>query len=71
MKEAKLLDSIGTAQMEQEIQNKVLAFTKQTHDRMAEETGIQPSLTDEDVKAYLGQVIKEVKKDRQQQNDHP
>jgi hypothetical protein len=29
---------------------------------MAEETGIQPSLTDEDVKAYLEQVLKEVKK---------
>lgn len=31
---------------------------------MAEETGIQPSLTDEDVKEYLEQVIREVKKDR-------
>jgi len=64
MKESRLLDSIGTAQMEQEIQNKVLTFTKRNQERMAEETGIQPSLTDEDVKEYLEQVIREVKKDR-------
>jgi hypothetical protein len=61
LREAKLLDSIGTAQMEQEIRKKVLAFTKQNQDRMTEETGIHPSLTDEDVKAYLEQVINEVK----------
>jgi hypothetical protein len=64
MKESRLLDSIGTAQMEQEIQKKVIEFTRQNQDKMAEETGIQPSLTDEDVKAYLEQVIREVKKDR-------
>ena len=34
---------------------------------MVEETGIQSSLTEEDMKSYLEQVIKEVKKDRQQQ----
>jgi hypothetical protein len=61
LRESKLLDSIGTAQMEQEIRKKVLAFTKQNQDRMTEETGIHPSLTDEDVKAYLEQVINEVK----------
>jgi hypothetical protein len=31
---------------------------------MAEETGIQSSLSEEDVKEYLQQVIEEVKKDR-------
>jgi hypothetical protein len=62
VRESKLLDSIGTAEMELEIQRRVLTVTKQNQNRMAEETGIQPSLTDEDVKAYLEQVIKEVKK---------
>jgi hypothetical protein len=62
--EPKLLDSIGTAHMEQEIEKRVLALTKQNQDRMAEETGIQSSLTDDDVKEYLEQVIKEVKKRR-------
>jgi polyhydroxyalkanoate synthesis regulator protein len=65
MKESRLLDSIGTAQMEEEIQKKVITFTRRNQDRMAEETGIQSSLTDEDMKEYLEQVIREVKKDRQ------
>src|SRR5712692_5727903 len=59
--ESKLLDSIGMAHMEQEIQKRVLAFTKQNQDRMAEETGIQSSLTEEDMREYLQQVIEEVK----------
>jgi len=47
--------------MEQEIQRRVLTLTKQNQDRMAEETGIQSSLTEDDIKQYLEQVIKEVK----------
>lgn len=64
MSEPKLLDSIGTAQMEQEIQRRVLIITKQNQTRMAEETGIQTSLTDDDVKEYLEQVIEEVMKEK-------
>ncbi len=64
MKESRLLDSIGMAQMEEEIQKKVITFTKRNQNRMAEETGIQSSLTEEDMKEYLEQVIREVKKDR-------
>jgi hypothetical protein len=64
VQESKLLDSIGTAHMEQEIQRRVLTITKQNQDRMAEETGIQSSLTDEDVKDYLEQVLEEVKKEK-------
>ena len=66
LRESKLLDSIGTAQMEPEIQRRVIVLTKQNQDRMVEETGIQSSLMEEDMKSYLEQVIKEVKKDRQQ-----
>jgi hypothetical protein len=62
MKESKLLDSIGTAQMHQEIEKKVIDFTKRNQDKMAEETGIQSSLTEEDMKQYLEQVISEVQK---------
>jgi hypothetical protein len=64
IKDSRLLDSIGTAHMEQEIQKRVLELTKQNQDRMAEESGIQSSLTEEDMKEYLQQVIEEVKKDR-------
>jgi hypothetical protein len=61
IKESKLLDSIGTAHMEQEIQKRVLEFTKRTQDMMAEETGIKSSMTEDDMKQYLEQVIREVK----------
>ena len=59
--EPKLLDSIGTAQMEQEIQRRVLTISKQTRTSMVDETGIQSSMTDDDMKQYLEQVIREVK----------
>ena len=55
--------------MEQEKQKRVLTFTKRNQERMAEETWIQCSLTDEDVKDYLEQVIREVKKTGTQRND--
>jgi uncharacterized membrane protein len=62
--ETRLLDSIGTAHMEQEIQKRVLALTRKNQRSLEEETGIQSSLTDDDVKEYLEQVIEEVKKER-------
>jgi hypothetical protein len=62
VRESRLLDSIGMAEIEQQVQRRVMAFTKQSQDRMAEETGIQSSLTEDDIKRYLEQVIKEVKK---------
>jgi hypothetical protein len=65
--ESRLLDSIGTAQMEREIEKKVIALTKRNEDALLQETGIQSSLTEEDVKNYLEQVINEVNKNREQQ----
>jgi hypothetical protein len=67
MKESRLLDSIGMAQMEQQIQKRVIAIAKRNQERMTEESGIQSSLTDEDMKEYLQQVIKELSKDREPQ----
>jgi hypothetical protein len=60
--EASLLDSIGSAHMEQEIQNKVIMLTKQNREKMVEDSGVYSSLTDDDVKGYLEQVIKELSK---------
>jgi DNA-binding protein Fis len=64
MKESNLFDSIGTAQIEQEIQKKVITITRQNQERMAEETGIQSSITEEDMKSYLQEVMKEIEKMR-------
>jgi hypothetical protein len=53
--QSRLTDSIGSAQMEQEIEKRVLVFTKQIQDRMFGE----PSLTEDETKQYLEQVIRE------------
>jgi len=64
IRESKFLESIGTAHMEQEIQKKIIDFTKRNLDRMADETGIQSSISEEDMREYLQQVIREVKKQK-------
>jgi hypothetical protein len=64
LREPQLLDSIGTAQMEQEIQKRVLAVTRKTQELMTEETGIQSSLSEDDMKLYLQDVLEEVKKSK-------
>jgi hypothetical protein len=62
IKELKLLDSIGTAQMTQEIENKVMKTTKANAELLAEQSGIEPSLTQDEIKEYVEKVIEEVKK---------
>ncbi len=61
IKEVKFLESIGTAQMEQELQKRVLTIAKKNSDSMTEETGVQPSLSEDDMKQYLEEVLKEIK----------
>jgi hypothetical protein len=61
-KESELLDSIGTAQMEQELQKRVLKIVKKNSDSMVEETGVQPSLGEQDIKEYLDMVVDEIKR---------
>lgn len=62
--QSRLLDSIGTAHMEQEIQKKVISITKEHQDDMMSESGVQPSLSEDDIKQYLQEVIQETKKDK-------
>ena len=58
--QSKLLDSIGTAQMEQELQSRVLTITEKLSDKMEEETGVEPSMTVDDVKEQIEMVRKEI-----------
>jgi hypothetical protein len=59
-----LVDNIGTAQMEQEIEKRVLKVAREQQDVLTDQSGIESSLTEEDMKEYLEQVIEEVKKQR-------
>jgi hypothetical protein len=61
IKESKLLDSIGSSQMEQEIQQRVMTMTKEHKESMTNETGIQPSLNKEEITKYLEEVLQEIK----------
>jgi hypothetical protein len=61
IEQSKLLDSIASAQMEQEITMKVVKVTREQQNKIVEETGIESSLDENDIKGYLGQVLNEVK----------
>lgn len=62
IKELKLLDSIGWVHMEQEIQKRALRLANVQEETMIEQTGIESSLNEDDMKDYLNEVINEVKK---------
>ena len=55
-----LIDNIGTAQMEQELREKILKIVEDAKDKMEEQTGgISYSLTEKDVSDYMELVIDE------------
>ena len=57
-----LLDRIGTAQMEKDIEKNVMKVVGDNKKEMEIQTGISPSMTDENIKEYLQQVIDERRK---------
>jgi hypothetical protein len=59
--ECVLLDSIGKAQVEQEIEKKVIMMAKSQQNSMADETGVRPSLKEEEMKSYVEKVMEEIK----------
>lgn len=67
LRESGLLDSIGTAQMTQERENKVTKMTADNANRLTEQSGIEPSLTDKEIKSYLDEVLEELSKVKRKQ----
>ncbi len=62
MEQSRLLDSIGTAEMEREVQKKVITALKKTSAAMVDESGIEPSMTDDEIKDYMEFVMNELSK---------
>jgi hypothetical protein len=58
--QSKLLDSIGTAHMESELQRRVLTVAKKASGDMAEKTGVEASMTEDEIKDYIERVINEL-----------
>jgi dissimilatory sulfite reductase (desulfoviridin) alpha/beta subunit len=62
-KESRLLDSIGRAQEEQEIQrliSKVYKVVREQEHALKEQTVIDPSIDKQDMENYVEEVLKEV-----------
>ena len=62
IEQLKLLDTIGEAQYRGELENRVLSIAKGNLNHAVNELGVNPSMTEQDVKDYIGQVIDELKK---------
>ena len=58
--QSSLLDKIGTAQMQQEIENRVLSTIKSQAENLRSETGIETSLDENEIREYMNEVIAEI-----------
>ncbi|HEY7078212.1 MAG TPA: hypothetical protein VH500_00825 [Nitrososphaeraceae archaeon] len=54
------LHSMGTAQMEQEVQSTVLTIAKKHSDVLTQKTGVEASMTESEIKDYISLVLYEV-----------
>jgi hypothetical protein len=59
--QSKLIESIGSAEMESEIIKKVKTLEKKEEENMLEDTGIPFSLSDDEVSDYIDSVMQELK----------
>jgi hypothetical protein len=57
MEQSKLLDSTGTAHLDRELQSTVLTSAKKHADIMFEKTGVEASMTENDIKEYIEMVV--------------
>jgi uncharacterized integral membrane protein len=60
--ESRLLDSIASAEMQKEIESRVIKVVKAQSSEIEDQTGSKPSLTDDEIKGYLDKVLKEIKR---------
>jgi hypothetical protein len=68
IRESKLLDNIGTAQLEQEIVKRVVTVAKKHSVSITEKTGVQPSLSEDDMKLYMTEVLREIKTSKKKES---
>jgi hypothetical protein len=61
-----LLHSIGTSEMEREIQKKVMSVTNKLSLDTEEQRDIRSSLEEKDIKQYIDEVIQEVKQKKEE-----
>jgi len=64
MEQSKLLDIMGSAEMERELQKQVLTVAKKTSAAMADKSGVEASLKEDEMKSYMEFVMNELKSKR-------
>ncbi|HEX9319915.1 MAG TPA: MOSC N-terminal beta barrel domain-containing protein [Nitrososphaeraceae archaeon] len=64
MEQSKLLDSIGTAEMQRKVQKQVLTVAKKTSAAMEEKSGAEASMNEGEMKDYVELVINELRSNR-------
>jgi hypothetical protein len=64
LEEVSLLDNIGAAQSKIETEKRIVNTVKEHADIMNEQTGVQPSISEEDIKHYLDEVLHELQRKR-------
>jgi hypothetical protein len=64
MEQSKLLDSIGSAEMEREVQKQVLTVAKKTSAAMADKSGVEASMKEDEMKSYMDFVMNELRSKR-------
>jgi len=62
LNEVQLLDNIVTAEKQKELEKRILKLTREQEETLTDQTGITPSISAEDAKQYLEEVMAEVKK---------
>jgi signal transduction histidine kinase len=58
---SKLVEVIGASKIEQELERRVLNTVNERQQVLKEQTGVDSSLTEYDIRQYLGAVLKEIK----------
>jgi signal transduction histidine kinase len=61
IKESKFLISIGAAQMQQQLEKKVIQDAKDRAESITRQTGVELSLSERDMRQYLDVVLREIK----------
>ena len=64
----RFLRSIGTAEMERKFEKKVLEVTKLNEDSLIQQSGIEPTLTNEEISNLIMEVKKELRSERTAQS---
>jgi signal transduction histidine kinase len=61
IEESKMLVSIGAAQIQEQLERKVIADAKSRAETLTKETGVQLSLSEADMRMYLSNIMREIK----------